>query len=78
MTTRPMRWPASPCSAPSPCSSTPRCKACCISTDAAYGLWVGSSVHEVAQAVFAAAQGSHQVAYVGTIAKLTRVAMMAR
>ncbi len=46
-------------------------------SDPAYGLWVGSSVHEVAQAVFAASQGGHDSLYIGTIAKLTRVAMMA-
>jgi uncharacterized integral membrane protein (TIGR00698 family) len=46
-------------------------------SDASYGLWAGASVHEVAQAVFASAQGGHEALYVGTIAKLTRVAMMA-
>lgn len=46
-------------------------------SDAAYGLWAGASVHEVAQAVFASSQGGHEALYIGTIAKLTRVAMMA-
>jgi len=46
-------------------------------SNSAYGLWVGSSVHEVAQAVFASAQGGPESLYIGTIAKLTRVAMMA-
>lgn len=43
----------------------------------AFGLWAGSSVHEVAQAVFASSQGGHEALDIGTIAKLTRVAMMA-
>jgi uncharacterized integral membrane protein (TIGR00698 family) len=42
-----------------------------------FGLWAGSSVHEVAQAVFASSQGGKEALYIGTIAKLTRVAMMA-
>ncbi|SNB60916.1 conserved hypothetical integral membrane protein [Rhodoblastus acidophilus] len=42
-----------------------------------FGLWAGASVHEVAQAVFAAGQGGPEALQVGTIAKLTRVAMMA-
>ncbi|HUO53430.1 MAG TPA: putative sulfate exporter family transporter [Rhodoblastus sp.] len=46
-------------------------------SDPAFGLWAGSSVHEVAQAVFASSQGGHEALYIGTIAKLTRVAMMA-
>ncbi|WP_374544962.1 YeiH family protein [Rhodoblastus sp.] len=46
-------------------------------SQAQYGLWAGSSVHEVAQAVFASAQGGAEALQVGTIAKLTRVAMMA-
>ncbi len=46
-------------------------------SDSAYGLWAGSSVHEVAQAVFAAGQGGPEALQIGTIAKLTRVAMMA-
>jgi uncharacterized integral membrane protein (TIGR00698 family) len=43
----------------------------------AYGLWAGASVHEVAQAVAAASQGGQEGLNIGTIAKLTRVAMMA-
>ncbi len=46
-------------------------------SDASYGLWAGASVHEVAQAVFASAQGGPEALQIGTIAKLTRVAMMA-
>jgi uncharacterized integral membrane protein (TIGR00698 family) len=46
-------------------------------SDASYGLWTGASVHEVAQAVFASAQGGPEALQIGTIAKLTRVAMMA-
>jgi len=42
-----------------------------------FGLWAGASVHEVAQAVFASGQGGPEALQVGTIAKLTRVAMMA-
>jgi uncharacterized integral membrane protein (TIGR00698 family) len=42
-----------------------------------YGLWAGASVHEVAQAVFASGQGGPEALQIGTIAKLTRVAMMA-
>ena len=43
----------------------------------AYGLWAGSSIHEIAQAVAAAFQGGGDAGQFGTIAKLTRVAMMA-
>ncbi len=46
-------------------------------SDTSYGLWVGASVHEVAQAVFASSRGGPEALYIGTIAKLTRVAMMA-
>jgi uncharacterized integral membrane protein (TIGR00698 family) len=46
-------------------------------SQSAYGLWAGASVHEVAQAVFASAQGGPEALQIGTIAKLTRVAMMA-
>ena len=42
-----------------------------------YGLWAGSSIHEIAQAVGAAFQGGGDAGQFGTIAKLTRVAMMA-
>lgn len=43
----------------------------------AYGLWAGASIHEIAQAVAAAFQGGADAGQFGTIAKLTRVAMMA-
>ncbi len=43
----------------------------------AYGLWTGASVHEVAQVVAAAYQGGGEAGDYGTIAKLTRVAMLA-
>ncbi len=43
----------------------------------AYGLWAGASIHEIAQAVAAAFQGGGDAGQFGTIAKLTRVAMMA-
>jgi len=46
-------------------------------SDTAYGLWAGSSIHEVAQAIFASSQVSAEALKIGTIAKLTRVAMMA-
>jgi uncharacterized integral membrane protein (TIGR00698 family) len=41
------------------------------------GLWAGSSIHEVAQAVGAAFQGGQEAGEVGTVAKLTRVALLA-
>jgi uncharacterized integral membrane protein (TIGR00698 family) len=43
----------------------------------AYGLWTGTSVHEVIQAVGAAAAGGPVATEVGTIAKLARVALLA-
>lgn len=42
-----------------------------------YGVWVGSSVHEVAQVVGAAFQGGDRAGEHGTVAKLTRVALLA-
>ncbi|MBP0614931.1 YeiH family protein [Jiella mangrovi] len=42
-----------------------------------YGLWAGASIHEVAQVVAAAFQGGDQAGHFGTIAKLTRVLMLA-
>lgn len=42
-----------------------------------YGLWTGASVHEVAQVVAAAFQGGQEAGEVGTIAKLTRVMLLA-
>ena len=43
----------------------------------AYGLWAGSSIHEVAQVVAAAYQDGSQAGDFATIAKLTRVMMLA-
>lgn len=43
----------------------------------AYGLWAGASIHEVAQVVAAAFQGGREAGDFGTIAKLSRVAMLA-
>ncbi|MFU0504328.1 YeiH family protein [Pseudaminobacter sp. NGMCC 1.201702] len=43
----------------------------------AYGLWVGASIHEIAQVVAAAFQVGDQAGEFGTIAKLTRVMMLA-
>lgn len=43
----------------------------------AYGLWSGSSVHEVVQAVGAAAAGGPTAVEVGTITKLARVVLLA-
>ncbi|HEY4133578.1 MAG TPA: YeiH family protein [Alphaproteobacteria bacterium] len=41
-----------------------------------YGLWSGSSLHEIGQAVAAAFQHGEQAGQVGTVAKLLRVAML--
>jgi uncharacterized integral membrane protein (TIGR00698 family) len=43
----------------------------------AYGLWAGASIHEIAQVVAAAYQDSRQAGEFGTIAKLSRVMMLA-
>lgn len=43
----------------------------------AYGLWTGSAIHEVAQVVAAAFQGGQQAGEFGTVAKLTRVMLLA-
>ncbi len=43
----------------------------------AYGLWAGSSIHEVVQAVGAAAAGGPIATEVGTITKLARVVLLA-
>ncbi|WP_299844458.1 YeiH family protein [uncultured Jannaschia sp.] len=43
----------------------------------AYGLWTGASIHEVAQVVAAAFQQGQEAGQFGTIAKLTRVMMLA-
>ncbi|WGD28526.1 YeiH family protein [Ancylobacter sp. WKF20] len=46
-------------------------------TPRAYGLWAGASIHEVAQVVAAAYQDGQAAGEFGTIAKLTRVMMLA-
>ena len=43
----------------------------------AYGLWTGASIHEVAQVVAAAFQQGDEAGHFGTVAKLTRVMMLA-
>ncbi len=43
----------------------------------AYGIWTGASIHEVAQVVAAGAQGGPEATAFATIAKLTRVALLA-
>jgi len=43
----------------------------------AFGLWSGASIHEIAQVVAAAYQDGRQAGEFGTIAKLSRVAMLA-
>jgi uncharacterized integral membrane protein (TIGR00698 family) len=43
----------------------------------AYGLWSGASIHEIAQVIAAAFQDGRQAGEFATIAKLTRVAMLA-
>lgn len=43
----------------------------------AYGLWAGASIHEIAQVVAAAFQDSRQAGEFGTIAKLSRVMLLA-
>ncbi|ALN71225.1 YeiH family protein [Aureimonas sp. AU20] len=49
-----------------------------LGLDAAhYGLWVGASVHEVAQVVGAAFQGGPEAGQFGTVAKLSRVLLLA-
>lgn len=42
-----------------------------------FGVWAGSSIHEVVQAVGAAAAGGPQAAEAGTITKLARVVLLA-
>jgi uncharacterized integral membrane protein (TIGR00698 family) len=44
---------------------------------AAYGTWVGASVHEVAQVTAAAFQAGAQAGEAGTVTKLVRVALLA-
>jgi uncharacterized integral membrane protein (TIGR00698 family) len=43
----------------------------------AFGLWSGSSIHEIAQVVAASFQDGHIAGEFGTVAKLTRVMMLA-
>ncbi len=43
----------------------------------AFGLWSGSSIHEIAQVVAAAFQDGAEAGRIATISKLTRVAMLA-
>lgn len=43
----------------------------------AFGLWTGASIHEVAQVVAAAFQGGQQAGEFGTVAKLSRVMLLA-
>jgi uncharacterized integral membrane protein (TIGR00698 family) len=43
----------------------------------AYGLWSGASIHEIAQVIAAAFQDGRLAGEFGTIAKLSRVAMLA-
>jgi uncharacterized integral membrane protein (TIGR00698 family) len=43
----------------------------------AYGLWTGASIHEIAQVVAAAFQDGKDAGQFGTIAKLSRVMMLA-
>ncbi len=43
----------------------------------AFGLWSGASIHEIAQVVAAAFQDGARAGEVGTVAKLTRVMMLA-
>jgi uncharacterized integral membrane protein (TIGR00698 family) len=42
-----------------------------------FGLWAGSSIHEIAQVVAASFQDGAQAGQFGTVAKLTRVMMLA-
>lgn len=43
----------------------------------AFGLWCGSSIHEIAQVVAASFQDGQQAGEAGTVSKLTRVMMLA-
>jgi len=44
---------------------------------AGYGLWAGASIHEIAQVVGATFQAGQQAGEAGTVAKLSRVMMLA-
>lgn len=43
----------------------------------AYGLWAGASIHEIAQVVAASFQGGQSAGEFGTVAKLSRVMLLA-
>jgi uncharacterized integral membrane protein (TIGR00698 family) len=43
----------------------------------AFGLWAGASIHEIAQVIAAAAQGSREALDLATIVKLSRVMLLA-
>lgn len=43
----------------------------------AYGLWAGASIHEIAQVAAASFQAGREAGEFGTVAKLTRVSMLA-
>ena len=72
-----MRWPASPCSARCRCSSIPRSPACSHLDAHHFGLWSGASIHEIAQVVAATFQDGREAGEFGTIAKLSRVMLLA-
>ena len=42
-----------------------------------FGLWTGASIHEVAQVVAAAFQAGQEAGEFGTVAKLSRVILLA-
>jgi uncharacterized integral membrane protein (TIGR00698 family) len=46
-------------------------------TPRAYGIWAGAAIHEVVQAVGAAAAGGPEAAQAGTVMKLARVVLLA-
>lgn len=46
-------------------------------TPAAYGLWAGASIHEIAQVVAAGFQHGAEAGHAATVAKLARVSMLA-
>ena len=75
--TSPMRSPASPCSGRSRCSPIRCCRDCCISIRTASDCGAGASIHEIAQVVAAAFQDGQKAGEFGTIAKLSRVMLLA-
>ena len=72
-----MRSPASPCSAHRHVRFIRCCPRCCTCRPQHFGLWSGASIHEIAQVVAAAFQDGSSAGEFGTIAKLTRVTMLA-